>query len=498
MDMNEYSARREALDEREIAAIQSGNTDEFYRIHSELDVLDNEFQSVQEIKEPTRFGNIARKVGKAALGLSTLAGLAITGVAKDMSGSSLDDSVNPYFAEDNSEPSDVFDGQVGVEYSNTNCEEHMGAESIVFNVFLSDELKENESLDSLFIDNVIFDYNDNSEAIWPNDTDPFLQRGNYNFTIDEWHEEGPSIKVTTKIPIYSWNHSTNLMEMEEGRDSERFSEGLSSTQNGVLSLGTLLGEIITLHISDYDFENRTAFLKAEGIDRFHLMFDLEDYNQYSEEGNGSHLVPVAALESYDDDTPLYNVIEFAFDKEDGRNDLNIILPGEMGVSTYDLDEHCVNPAREYPGSYGEDDFIRNREQLMCGLGVGVAGAIGIPAIISSRKEKKTPKVHVHHPRVETPKTPKKDRKPKVPKSYDSFPTSVRTDSEIPNGLRPDEELEADIQGWKDISESFELPSNQASEKEYYESLMNTLRNSSDASSYNTAKRTYEELRDRFN
>jgi len=101
MDMNEYSARKEALAEREISAIQSGNTDEFYRIHSELDVLDNEFQSVQEIKEPSPFGNIARKIGKAALGLSALAGLALTGAAKDMAGSTLDDNFSPSYSEDN-------------------------------------------------------------------------------------------------------------------------------------------------------------------------------------------------------------------------------------------------------------------------------------------------------------------------------------------------------------------------------------------------------------
>ena len=494
MTISDYSARRDALRDRETASVKSGNSDEFWRVHSELDALEDEFRSVQEIKEPSHFDKFVRTAGNYILGGLALVGLALTGAAKDMSGSSLDD-VTPYFSEDNSEYSEVFDGQVGVESSETNCEVY-DPELIAFDVFFSDELKENESLDSLFIDNVIIDYDGNTELIWPNDTDPFLQRGNYNFTIEEWYEDGPVIKVTTKVPTYRWNHLTGQMDLEEIVNAGSLS---AFSGDGRYDFLTPTSDVITLEVSDYDPENRTAFLNVQGIDMFQLAFDLGEYNQYVEEGNGSHLVSVAALESYDDDTPLYNVIEFAFEKGAGKNDLNVILPGEMGVSTYDLNEHCVTRAEEYYEYYDEESIIIDQQQLMCGLGAAIVGtaAVGIPAIISGRKGSKTAKqVHVYHPRVEMPKTPKEKMRPRVPVSY--VPTTPHETAEIPNGLRPDEELEAAIQSWKDISERFELPGNRATELDHYNSLIHTLRNSSDASSYNTAKRSYNELRDRFN
>jgi hypothetical protein len=489
MTISDYSARRDALRDREIASVKSGNSDEFYRIHSEFDALDDEFRSVQEIKEPSRFDKFVRTAGNYILGGLALAGLALTGAAKDMSGSSLDD-VTPYFSEDNSEYSEVFDGQVGVESSETNCEVY-DPELIAFDVFFSDEVKENESLDSLFIDNVIIDYDGNTELIWPNDTDPFLQRGNYNFTIEEWYEDGPVIKFTTKVPTYRWNHLTGQMDLEEIVNAGSLSAFSGDRRYDFL---TPTSDVITLEVSDYDPENRTAFLNVQGIDMFQLAFDLGEYNQYVEEGNGSHLVSVAALESYDDDTPLYNVIEFAFEKGAGKNDLNVILPGEMGVSTsYDLNEHCVTPPSLIE-NFDEDTFRINTMPMACGLGAAAVGIVTIPAIIPSRKGSKTTKrVHVYQPRVETPKTPKEERLPKVPKIYDHSGISNSISTSIK--LKTDEELEADIQGWKDISKGFELSSDQASEKDYYESLINTLNNTGAIGSYVTAQRTYKELSD---
>ena len=95
--MDEYQLRREALFDAEVSAVQSGNTEEFYRINAELEVLDNEFQNVQEIKTPSRL----KKFGNYVLGGLAVAGLALTGAAKDMSGSSLDDSLDSYFSESN-------------------------------------------------------------------------------------------------------------------------------------------------------------------------------------------------------------------------------------------------------------------------------------------------------------------------------------------------------------------------------------------------------------
>ena len=92
--MDEYQLRREALLD---AAAQSENAEEFYRVHSELDALEDKFQSVQEIKEPSKF----RKFGEYVLGGLAVAGLAMTGAAKDMAGSSLEDSVDSYFADAN-------------------------------------------------------------------------------------------------------------------------------------------------------------------------------------------------------------------------------------------------------------------------------------------------------------------------------------------------------------------------------------------------------------
>ena len=97
MTINDYSARREALHEREIASVKSENSDEFWRVHSELNSLEDEFRSVQEIKEPSYVGNIIRKIGKVALGVGAFAGLAITGAAKDMAGSSLNDEQIKYY-----------------------------------------------------------------------------------------------------------------------------------------------------------------------------------------------------------------------------------------------------------------------------------------------------------------------------------------------------------------------------------------------------------------
>jgi len=99
--MNEYQLRRESLFDAEVSAVQSGNTEEFYRINAELDTLDNEFRNVQEVKENSRFGTIARKAGNYVLGGLAVAGLALTGATKDMYGSSLDDSVDSLFSESN-------------------------------------------------------------------------------------------------------------------------------------------------------------------------------------------------------------------------------------------------------------------------------------------------------------------------------------------------------------------------------------------------------------
>ncbi|RZD30403.1 MAG: hypothetical protein CXT77_04685 [uncultured DHVE6 group euryarchaeote] len=95
--MDEYQLRREALFDAEVSAVQNGNTNEFYRINAEISALDDKFRNVQEIKETSRF----RKFGNYILGGLAVTGLALTGAAKDMAGSSLEDSVDSLFAGSN-------------------------------------------------------------------------------------------------------------------------------------------------------------------------------------------------------------------------------------------------------------------------------------------------------------------------------------------------------------------------------------------------------------
>ncbi|MBT5274494.1 hypothetical protein HOH11_02830, partial [Candidatus Woesearchaeota archaeon] len=95
--MDEYQLRREALFDAEVSAVQNGNTEEFYRINAEISALDDKFRNVQEVKETSRF----RKFGNYILGGLAVTGLALTGAAKDMAGSSLEDSVDSLFAGSN-------------------------------------------------------------------------------------------------------------------------------------------------------------------------------------------------------------------------------------------------------------------------------------------------------------------------------------------------------------------------------------------------------------
>lgn len=121
MDMSDYSAKKDKLLEAEQEAWKNGGLYDIDIVGLELDALDREFYGTRELKEHSRSNNIIRKVGKAALGLSALAGLALTGAAKDMAGSSLDDIIIPHSVD--SEDANNFKFHTPLEINSISCSE---------------------------------------------------------------------------------------------------------------------------------------------------------------------------------------------------------------------------------------------------------------------------------------------------------------------------------------------------------------------------------------
>ena len=408
MDMSEYSTRKDEILAQEQEAWQNGGIEDIYEVGLKLDALEDEFRGVREIKEPTRFSKFAGLAGNYILGGLALAGLAITGAAKDMSGNSLED-ITPYF---------------------TDHDQGTQLEDITI-----DEVNCNKTED------------------------------NYNISFNDVVLYDPEADLTSAVTLM-YDGNGNLIH-----DPAKISYDEPGIRQYLISnIGIPFGYEGTEYVVAQRLQNSTGDSDA------HPIAPEDDGEYYADE----------LIRFFTDGTNLHYQIDVNRPESSVTREVNStdVLEGSVPCVSEEVEAH---PAKEI-----------DRTRLLYGLGGAAIGAVGVTGIlkgVSNRKNsEKAPRIHIHHQRVETPKTPKELKTPKVPKEYVSS-TSVRTESEITNGLRSDEELEADIQMWKDISEGFELLSNRKSELAHYNSLMQTLRNSSDADSYSTAKRTYNELSD---
>lgn len=215
MDMNEYSARKDELLEAEQEAWKNSGLYDIDIVGLELDALDREFYGVRELKEPSRFDNVIRKVGKAALGLSALVGLALTGAAKDMAGTSLDADIQ-YSVDGRAEPAyledrgtdfvcDPITGTMGIK----NWEVHYD------NPYAESELPQSEDVDDLYPHHLSYktSYYEDGEL-----------SDEKSFTF--LHSSGQQINNTTVWKLYPSNDLADVEDwiskkLAESTDKER-------------------------------------------------------------------------------------------------------------------------------------------------------------------------------------------------------------------------------------------------------------------------------------